>query len=175
MRFLSLSRWQPLCVLWSAPACCVYYSVSLLARLGRCWGNNSSSCCRRCCPAPRTLEDSRPVPPRRTQSWWSCLCSPWRSRRLFPVSSISCAESLDGAFSHDLWLPVMFLNRSGHSFKAARFWSHMVQSPMRNAGVYEPPKANSATPSPDTPSAARSTYRPWIVSKTQTQTNKNRL
>lgn len=52
----------------------------------------------------------------------------------------------------------------------------MVQSPIRNAGVYELPKANSATPSSDTPSAARSA-QPHTghgrVSKTQTQTNKN--
>lgn len=52
----------------------------------------------------------------------------------------------------------------------------MVQSPMRNAGVYELPKAHSATPSPDTPSAARSAQPRTgheIVSKTQAQTNKN--
>lgn len=51
----------------------------------------------------------------------------------------------------------------------------MVQSPIRNAGVYELPKANSATPSSDTPSAARSAqpHTGHGVSKTQTQTNKN--
>lgn len=53
----------------------------------------------------------------------------------------------------------------------------MVQSPMRNAGVYEHPKANSPSPSPDTPSAARA-VQPLkgheIVSTTQTETNKHK-
>lgn len=95
----SLSRWPPLCVLWSAPVCCVSCSVSPPARLGCRWGNTLSGCCHRCCPAPRTLEDSHPVPPRRTRSWWSFLCSPWRTCRLFPVSSTS-RERVWMALSH---------------------------------------------------------------------------
>jgi len=49
----------------------------------------------------------------------------------------------------------------------------MVQSPIRNADVYELPKANSATPSSDTPSAARSAQPRRTGHGRKSQTNKN--